>query len=126
MSEQFSVGEVAIGQNCDGPGRNGVECTVVDGLAMRTVCHTINRSVIYTIAAYLVTWPNGEVTASTPDQLRKKRPPTTGEQAIRDLFLVAPADRRATVESRAEYWAAYEYTHLMIACDVRGLPGAQP
>jgi hypothetical protein len=49
-----------------------------------------------------------------------------GEQAIRDLFLVAPADRRATVESRAEYWAAYEYTHLMIACDVRGLAGVQP
>jgi hypothetical protein len=53
-------------------------------------------------------------------------PSRIGEQSIRDLFLVAPADRRTTVESRAEYWAAYEYTHLMIACDVRGLAGAQP
>jgi hypothetical protein len=126
MSEQFNPGEIAIGQNfIDFPEHNGEDLVIVEGARFGSSIDAMDLTV-YTGVRYEVESIRGERFYCTPSHLRRRNPPATGEQAIRDLFLVAPEDRRATVESRAEYWAAYEYTHLMIACDVRGLAGAQP
>jgi hypothetical protein len=127
MGEQFKVDEIAIGQNFTfSLNRNDMECEILAGPLESGICKCLATSeILPSSICYIVQWADGDTVYVEPKNLRKKRPPTTGEQAIRALFLVAPADRRATVESRAEYWAAYEYTHLMIACDVRGLTGAQ-
>jgi hypothetical protein len=81
----FKVGEVCVGQNFVlDPKYNGVECVVDEpfgeyvgidraGLPRRRI-------------GYGVRWANGELSYVNPHNLRRKRPPTTGEELIIAMF----------------------------------------
>lgn len=90
MSGQFKVGEVLVGQNhIFDTSLNGMECTVVEGLEMRTSFATgvgLEEGM-----AYVVEWADGRVWDCDPRNLRRKQPPT-GEESILRMF-TAPAPR---------------------------------
>lgn len=82
MSEQFKVGEVATIQNAVFDlWLNGQDCTVVRGL------HRIQDSRTGEIfIGYSVELPNGKPLGCHPHQLKKRKPPTTGEDAVMGMF----------------------------------------
>jgi hypothetical protein len=55
-----------------------------------------------------------------PRFLRRKRPPTTGEQLIRAMFDAPPVERRETTTARL---AQYDTTQALMAMGVRVRPG---
>jgi hypothetical protein len=88
MSEQHTKETLSIGAVCIGVNakwrfdREGMECTVIGGLAMRTF--TINKDGdCLTAPAYEVQWADSEITCAYPDQLRLKKPPREDLQVVR-------------------------------------------
>lgn len=85
MSAIFKVGEIAIFQNAQlFPMFNGEECVVIEvgvkGLTCNGECLT----------GYRVKFKCGFVGVAAPYQLRRRKPPATGEQSILALFHVLP------------------------------------
>lgn len=75
----FKVGEVCIMQNSHYPPNNGRECVVVRALGL----HRVDGELL---ACYITQTSDGEIWGSEPHQLRRKRPPTTGEESIIAMF----------------------------------------
>lgn len=86
MNERFSVGEIAILHGLYGHvgHLNGVECQVISELAPRTVRDI--RGTLGMRETYLIV-VDGMTGAISPKYLRKRRPPATGEQIIRAMFV---------------------------------------
>ena len=91
MSDQFAVGEVVILQNdpciTEAPEikrLNGEEVEIVGPLDYWRVTGGYFYS-------YMVSHPSCEMFFCAPHELRRRRPPTTGEQAIRAMFDVEPS-----------------------------------
>lgn len=87
MSAPFAVGEVVIGQNfIFWPELNGMECEITEAAKLRPLafCH---RSGIYKDAPqYVVTWADGAKTYTAANNLRRRKPPTTGEESLMQLI----------------------------------------
>lgn len=87
MSEQFKVGEVAIGQNfVDFTEHNGEDLLVVGGLHygewVDMMALESCRGMYYQVQSIC-----GEKFVVTPHQLRRRKPPSaTGEQSVLAMF----------------------------------------
>lgn len=82
----FKVGEVAVGQNFEHyPEHNGEDLLVVEGLSHGAMFVGRARRWI-SGPHYRVQSSSGEEFLVRPHNLRKKRPPTTGEESILALF----------------------------------------
>lgn len=80
----FKVGEIVVGQNCTWLTQyNGMECEVIEPLAERWTNHNGNFGFRVT---YRVRWANGDVNTPLPTQLRRRKPPTTGEESVLAMF----------------------------------------
>lgn len=90
MSGPFRLGEVVLGQNfVDFTEHNGEELLVVGGLEYRTVtCLTSLKTV--SGMSYKVQTKYGETFTCGPHQLRRRKPPTTGEESVLALFSGQP------------------------------------
>jgi len=72
--DKFQIGEIVIGQGFTyNPERNGMECEIIEGVLIRRVRWKGGRE--GEELTYLVKWPDGELTAQEPHQLRKKKHP---------------------------------------------------
>lgn len=86
----FKVGEIVIGQNFIlATSRNGMEAEIIGALEMRQwIIRDTGR--MGESVAYKVRWADGEITSQEPPYLRRKKPPTTGEDAIMALLKRVP------------------------------------
>lgn len=88
MSEQFSVGEIAIVQNAHPivAHLNGTECEVLEVFSPPLIDEAGNE------VNYIVLAEDGNKYGAGRHHLRKKRPPTeyTGELRIMELFTKPP------------------------------------
>jgi hypothetical protein len=123
MGEQFKVGEICVGQNfINAQYRNGMECKIVGALKLRQSINSTSGKVRL-LESYLVQWADGDVTAQRPFFLRRKRPPTTGEDAIMALFNAPPVERRQPVTA---WQAQYDTAQALMKMGVRVKPGVWP
>lgn len=82
----FKVGEVAIGQHFDTyPELNGADLVVTEPLAVRE-WHVARSDAWQSGLSYVVRTPDGVEGCVKPHNLRKKRPPTTGEERVLAMF----------------------------------------
>lgn len=87
----FKVGEILVGQNhIINTEKNGMECEVIGDLVMRTGYPGGLNLPPETKLQYLVRWANGQEWNACPQYLRRRKPPTTGEQSIMSLLLTTP------------------------------------
>lgn len=93
MSAAFKVGDVCIWQNCTGKWAylNGTETTVTGELEHGFDLVTGEIGIAYPTDTQDPTAPPGFFLLAGPHELRKKQPPTSGEQLIREMFDVTPA-----------------------------------
>jgi hypothetical protein len=93
MADQFKVGEIAILCNHVGATawRNGQEVEIVGTLLPREVMRTADWQPVV-IECYEFRDSDGERAYAPPCMLKKKPPPGTGEQRIRDMFI--PKDQK--------------------------------
>jgi hypothetical protein len=90
MSEQFKVGEVVIGQNfVFSTHRNGMEAEIIGGLSEREGWDEVTLE-YYASTCYEVLWADGRITIQEPHYLRRRKPPTTGEESVLALFKRTP------------------------------------
>jgi len=80
MAESFSVGEIAILQNCSNAKYNGGECVIL-GLPRphRWDCGNPDNGSRYIRAGEYWTESDGKTWSTPPNRLRKKRPPQQRE-----------------------------------------------
>jgi hypothetical protein len=96
MSAQFGIGTMVEGKNyIFWPELNGMQCSIVEGLAIRTgTC--VKSGVISTKPTYIVEWASGLVSLAAPYNLRRRKPPAadsnerTFMQRWRDMADKAP------------------------------------
>lgn len=87
----FKVGEIVVGQNITSqPEYNGMEAEIIGGLEPRRCHRNATGEVLGTVMTYAVRWANGLVTAQEPHKLRRRKPPTTGEESIMALLKRVP------------------------------------
>jgi hypothetical protein len=123
MSEQFKVGDVCVGQNfVFSTDRNGMECTVIGGLQMRPGINHITGKAAWEML-YDVRWADGAESFQEPYTLRRKRPPTTGEQMIRSMFDAPPVERRQPITA---WQAQFDTAQALMTMGVRVKPGKWP
>lgn len=85
----FKVGEVVVGQHfIFDTHRNGMEGEIVVGLHMGTIPHRITGTPIE--LGYGVRWADGDLRMAAPVNLRRRKPPTTGEESVLAMFKRAP------------------------------------
>jgi hypothetical protein len=70
-----------------------------------------------------VCWDDGVEHSAAVDCLRRKRPPTTGEQLIRAMFDAPPVDRR---QPATAWMAQYDTAQALMAMGVRVRVGEWP
>lgn len=93
MSAQFKVGEIAIFQNAMfNLSINGQEVEIIGGLH-----EYIGEVTGLRRQGYRIRLPCGRASNALPHQLRKKNPPSTGEQAIMALFNNVASRKRVPV-----------------------------
>jgi len=123
MNEQFKIGEIVI-LECDPaatPNRallrlRGEEVEVVGPLELyETEIGEIYLHAIWHASIGLL-W-------AAPHELRRKRPPTTGEDMIRAMFDTPPVERRRPVTA---WQAQYDTAQALMAMGVRVKPGKWP
>ncbi len=91
MSAPLKKGDICIWQNCTGPFAylNGEETTITGGLARGF--DVLNGGTAY---GYRTDTPDpffsGFFLLGEPHELRRKEPPTTGEEKIRSMFKPQP------------------------------------
>jgi hypothetical protein len=84
----FAVGEIVEGCNhIYDTHLNGMQCEITGRLAIRNGINPLG--VEQDISAYFVRWSSGIETNTEPRNLRRRKPPTTGEQSVMQMF-VAP------------------------------------
>lgn len=101
----FKVGEVVIGIGfVVDVHRNGVECVIAKGLNFGRGVDPKTREIVVD-TRYRVQWPDGQFTRVLQHNLRRRAPPTTGEQSIMALFLVTPKQkaRKVAIEATGEH-----------------------
>lgn len=93
----IKVGTICIGQNhVNSPECNSMECEVIEALAARRIMFLITGQVVVK-ACYVVRWADGEVLATSPENIRPKLLPPyagTGLASILNLFK-GPHETRA-------------------------------
>lgn len=91
--DTYEIGEVATWRNCTGPFAvlNGLDVTITSGLVMRDsqygACQCYETDQLSPL-------DNKTLMGATSFSLRKKRPPSTGEQSILALFKPMPQRER--------------------------------
>lgn len=102
MSGQFKVGEVVVGCNhVIDVGFNGLEAVITGPLEQHDWQHPDGS--FGTDLCYALTWANGLEELATPNHLRRRKPPTTGEQSIMALFLVTPQPSKVAAKATGEH-----------------------
>jgi hypothetical protein len=123
MSAQFNVGDIAIGQNFVlATDFNGMEATIVGPLEMRGGFDCGTGEWVETLC-YEVEWANGDFSQQEPFYLRRRQPPTTGEQSIIAMFDTPMVDRRRPVTA---WQAQYDTAQALMKMGVRVRPGKWP
>lgn len=89
MTAPFNVGEFAILQNCLYPENNGEECEIIGPLQMRKSLE------LGVIMAYKIQYRKGTA-VTLPHTLRRRKPPTTGEESVMSMFLTSPQKKGVT------------------------------
>lgn len=86
----FKVGEAVIGQNfIVSTELNGMEAEIIGGLTMRRGFDAVTLEFAETMC-YEVMWATGAVSLQEPWYLRRRKPPTTGEESIIAMFRTTP------------------------------------
>lgn len=84
MSQQFHVGEIAICQNAERlPFLNGEECVIVEADVLVTTLSGMAQG-------YRIAFQSGFIGCAAPWQLRRRKPPTTGEESVLAMFKRTP------------------------------------
>jgi hypothetical protein len=90
VTTPFKVGEIAIGQNfVDFPEHNGEDLVIIEGARFGPTIDKMDR-VVRTGVTYKVESTNGEQFVCSPSCLRRRKPPSTGEQSVMQMFVDAP------------------------------------
>lgn len=88
MNSAFKIGEVAILCNARfNPSLNGMECEITGGLELREVTQDSSIALRYAVRG-----ADGNDYHADPHQLRRRKPPTTGEESVLAMF--KPATKR--------------------------------
>lgn len=123
MDEQFKVGDIVILQNdpsftvdAEIKRLNGEEIEIAGPLRI----WTLHDGPFY---GYMVTHPTCEEFFCAPHELRRPKPPTTGEQSIRAMFDSPPVERRRPVTA---WQAQYDTAQALMKMGVRVKPGVWP
>jgi hypothetical protein len=90
VTAPFKVGEIAIGQHfADFPEHNGEDLLVIESARFGPTIDKMDR-VIRTGVTYEVESTRGERFHCDPSHLRRRKPPSTGEQSVMQMFVDAP------------------------------------
>jgi hypothetical protein len=107
----FKVGEVCVVTGSETQPRfNGCEATIL----------SVHHDEIYVVD---VKHPDGGQWLARERRLRRKRPPTTGEQSILALFDAPPVERRQPVTA---WQAQFDTAQALMTMGVRVKPGKWP
>ena len=91
MGESFSVGEIAILQNCDDPRDNGDECEIVRLPEPKS--YRFNGRVVpagHYIVKHRVGWQGTPYWGAPPETLRKRPPPREQTSTWEDVIVWRP------------------------------------